>query len=492
MWVHSKTPAETPARDTPAARTPASELLKPASILLVTNQFLPVIGGTEVTTLRDAKALQAHGHAVRVLTLRHNLRWPRTEEMDGVSVRRTGGFFLQGRLRVRFGATWLAEARVWYELVRTRRSYDIVQLRQLGRLARPAVLASFVTGKPLVVRIACAPPPQGRRGSVVGTSLDGATAGISQPYLRTRGPAPDIGDIETLRRIQFLAPLTLRLLRAPQVTFLALSTRSLEHLVQSGFSLDQIVLLPNGIDPTVYQDAALARTSRPPAASGDILTIVCPARLSYQKGQDVLLQAWRTVQEQVPTARLILAGDGPQRQSLERLAADLHISSTVEFAGLVEDVRPLLSAAHGFVLPSRYEGMPNALLEAMAAGLPCVATRVSGTEEIICDGRSGMLVPPEDPETLAEALIVILTDHDRARTLGSEARARVAGAFDHARVMDEFSQLCSVLAGSGTTRRWRARRRASLPKWTHPAMFAYTAFRVSEASALLAKPPRMG
>jgi glycosyltransferase involved in cell wall biosynthesis len=446
---------KTPALDAISALPPVAELPSPVSLLLVTDQFLPVVGGTEVTTLREAKALQARGLPVQVLTLRHNPQWPRTEEMEGVPVRRIGGVFWRGRLRVRFGVTWLAEALVWRELVRMRHAYDVVHVRQLGRLARPAVLASMVTGKPLVVRIACAPAPPDNGASDPGASLDDGSRATPEAYLKARGLAPDSGDVDTLRRMQYLAPLTLRLLRAPQVTCLALSTRIREYLIASGFDERQIVQLPNGVDTTTYQGVAAQAAHRPPAAPSEILTVVCPARLSHQQGQDVLLQAWHTVQECIPTARLILAGDGPQRSQLERLADDLGIADTVELAGLVSDIRALFAAAHGFVLPSRYEGMSNALLEAIAAGMPCVATRVSGSEDVIVEGKSGLLVPPEDPGALASALVAILTDRERASYLGREARARVERDFDQRRVLDEFISLYSSLIRNGDTRQPR-------------------------------------
>jgi glycosyltransferase involved in cell wall biosynthesis len=430
------------------------------SILLVTEQFLPVVGGTEVTTLREAKALRERGLPVRVLTLRHNPRWPRAEEMEGVSVQRVGGFFWRGRLRVRFGLTWLAEALVWRELVRTRHTYDVTLVRQLGRLARPAALASLVTGKPLVVRIACASAPRGPRASDPRdpvASLDGESPLSSKA--RPRGLARGGGDVDTLRRLQYLAPLTLWLLRAQRVRWLALSTRTREYLIETGCSEQQIVQLPNGVDTTAYLEVATRRAQRPPAAPGDIPTVVCPARLSYQKGQDVLLKAWRAVRERVPTAQLILAGDGPQRLQLELLAAELGIADAIEFAGVVGDLRALFAIADAFVLPSRYEGMSNALLEAMAAGMPCVATRVSGSEDIIVENESGLLVPPEDAEALASALVAILTERERANSLGREARARVVRWFDQRRVLDESIQLYSSLVSTCETSPRRATRR---------------------------------
>lgn len=452
MWARS----ETNGHATPDA--PAHAQPRPLKILMLTGQFLPVVGGTELSTLREAQALLARGHIARVLTLRHDPRWPAHEVIDGVSVRRAGGLFLRGKLRLRYGATWLAEARIWYELVRARDTYDVVQLRQLGRLTRPAVLASYVTGKPLVVRIAAAPAPLRDKTRDAGESLPGATSATPPgaakrnllAYLKARGTFPDLGDIPTLRRIQFLAPLTLRLLRAPHVRFLALSARVRQSLIETGFARERIALLPNGVDPAHYQD--IAEHSVYQSAPGAHQTVVCLARLSYQKGQDTLLQAWRLMQERMPPARLILAGEGRSRAQLERLATGLGVADTVEFAGLVRDTKSLLAAARVFVLPSRFEGMPNALLEAMAAGLPCVATRVSGSEDIIVDGQSGLLVPPDDPEALASALLTILTDPQRAHALGREARARVIDAFSQDRTLDELIQLYSSLVVNGGAR----------------------------------------
>jgi glycosyltransferase involved in cell wall biosynthesis len=107
------------------------------------------------------------------------------------------------------------------------------------------------------------------------------------------------------------------------------------------------------------------------------------------------------------------------------LAADLNIRDSVEFLGVQSDIVGLLQQSWGFALPSRNEGMSNALLEAMACGLPCVATRVSGSEDVIADGLNGILVEPDQPTQMAEALRRLLEDSELAQRLGHEARATV-------------------------------------------------------------------
>jgi glycosyltransferase involved in cell wall biosynthesis len=135
---------------------------------------------------------------------------------------------------------------------------------------------------------------------------------------------------------------------------------------------------------------------------------------------------------QAPTAwraylkpRLRLVGDGALRIQIEHLITDLGIQGSVEILGLRTDIADVLQLSWGFVLPSRWEGMPNALLEAMACGLPCIATCVSGSEDIIVDGVNGLLVEPEQPVELALALSRIIEDSDLAQRLGQAGRTTV-------------------------------------------------------------------
>ena len=136
-------------------------------------------------TVREARALGNMGHDVQVTTLRHRPEWQSREVVEGLQFHRTGGLLLRGKLRLRFGAQWLAEAMLFWELVRTRDSYDLLHLRQLTFLARPAALASIVTGKPLIVQVANASPGKDfgvRPGAP--TSLHAGTLDPNAPYLK--------------------------------------------------------------------------------------------------------------------------------------------------------------------------------------------------------------------------------------------------------------------------------------------------------------------
>ncbi|GAA2241693.1 glycosyltransferase [Streptomyces amakusaensis] len=169
--------------------------------------------------------------------------------------------------------------------------------------------------------------------------------------------------------------------------------------------------------------ASLAALRDVPA---DAPLVVCVGRLCRQKGQDTLLTAWPRVLARVPAARLLLVGDGPDREHLVRDAPP-----GVLFAGAVPDTGPWLRAADLLVLPSRWEGMALAPLEAMACGRPVVVTDVGGAGESLPPGhRRHSLVPPGDPGALAAAVAALLTDAGLRAALGGEARAHVRATGD--------------------------------------------------------------
>ncbi len=151
--------------------------------------------------------------------------------------------------------------------------------------------------------------------------------------------------------------------------------------------------------------------------------IVGMGRLTRQKGFDLLLRAVASLPVRNPEVEVVLAGEGPEGSALRRLAEELGLGGRVRLAGNVEDPGALLRSAVLFVLPSRFEGFPNVLLEAMAEGVAVVATDCpSGPSEIVEDGRNGLLVPPEDTKALAAAIDRLLDDPALRARLGAEAK----------------------------------------------------------------------
>lgn len=184
---------------------------------------------------------------------------------------------------------------------------------------------------------------------------------------------------------------------------------------------DRLHVIHCGVDP--------ARYDRPRERRGGRLLFV--GRLAAVKGVPVLFQAFAAARAQRPDLHLTLIGDGPERRALESEAAALGLSGAVTFAGYQsqEAVAEALARADALVLPSFAEGVPVVLMEAMAARLPVVATRVAGVPELVADGVSGLLVPPGDPAPLAEAILRALADDG---AMGAAGRATVTAAFDSA------------------------------------------------------------
>ncbi|MEU6667614.1 glycosyltransferase family 4 protein [Streptomyces sp. NPDC046727] len=197
-------------------------------------------------------------------------------------------------------------------------------------------------------------------------------------------------------------------------------------------------VIPNGIDTTHYAPAD-DDESTPPGSP----LVVCVGRLCRQKGQDVLLRAWEDVVGVLPQARLVLVGDGPDREVLQRQA-----HSSVEFTGAVTDAVPWYRAADLVVLPSRWEGMALAPLEALGCGRPVVLTDVDGARESLPPALAARcLVPPEDPGALAGAITGLLSDPPLRAALGGQGRRHVLATHDVRLTAERVAALYRELLG---------------------------------------------
>jgi len=197
------------------------------------------------------------------------------------------------------------------------------------------------------------------------------------------------------------------------------------HRVE-GCPLDRIIVIPNGIDLGRIMTAA-PEGHAPLADSRPVIGTI--GRLSPKKGQEDLLSAAALILTRMPEVRVVLVGDGPLDGELRKQAHDLGIENRVRFLGAVADGARLLPLLDVYVLPSHIEGMSMGLIEAMAAGRPIVATDAGGNAENVIDGVSGLIVPPRAPDRLADAILTLLKDPERARAMGAAARQRAREHF---------------------------------------------------------------
>jgi len=230
---------------------------------------------------------------------------------------------------------------------------------------------------------------------------------------------------------------------------IAVARRVRDFAVKSiGVPSEKLVVIYNSVEISEYQGGVDVARIREELEIDPAHTVVgTVSRLDEAKGIRYFLQAVPEVLIRNSEVSFLIVGDGSQRRELERLARDLGIESRVIFAGYRPDVVKMLAIMDVFVLPSLYERFPNAVLEAMAIAKPVVATRVGGTPEAVEDGVTGLLVPPRDPKALAEAIIALLQDRERAEAMGRAGRERVERYFSAERMVQETEALYEELIG---------------------------------------------
>jgi glycosyltransferase involved in cell wall biosynthesis len=219
-------------------------------------------------------------------------------------------------------------------------------------------------------------------------------------------------------------------------------------ITQAGLAPEKIVVIPNGVDVRKFADAHPSdlRPFGIPEGSPVLLTI---GRLDRQKGLTDLIEAAALVAARFPAVHFLLVGEGPERSAIERLIGEKGMAERVHLAGWRPDVPKLLATGFGVVLSSHWEGMPNVVLEAMAAGLPVVATGVEGTAELVMDGQTGVLVPIKSPQALAEAIGRLLADPVSSKALGAAGRERVTAQFSWAQMVARYEALYESLIKKG-------------------------------------------
>jgi glycosyltransferase involved in cell wall biosynthesis len=202
---------------------------------------------------------------------------------------------------------------------------------------------------------------------------------------------------------------------------------------------DQYRVIRNGVDVEKF-------TLTHDPVPGRVISV---GRLATQKRPDLAIHTFARIRSRYPEAELHLVGDGPLRAHVEQMIAQLGLGEAVKVLGQRDDVPELLARASCLILTSDYEGCPFSVLEAMAAGVPVVATRVGGVPELVGDGVTGLLVEPGSDDALADAVLQLLEQPDRARQMGVAARERARGAFSLDSAMRRIADLYEEVAGAG-------------------------------------------
>ncbi|MBN2105978.1 MAG: glycosyltransferase family 4 protein [Deltaproteobacteria bacterium] len=368
-------------------------------ILMLIGLFHPFVGGAERECQNVSRKLIEMGHTVTVLTEYRDGLQP-FEVIDGIPVyRKIRGWHF-------FEFTYILS--VFMLLWKHRKSFDTILCFGMYLYAVPAVLFGFCSGKKVLLRLEC-------------------------------GGA--YGDFQRMAPLKFRKLIIWSSKRAHRI--LAISSEIEHELLLHGFPQKKIQRISNSVDIRRFAPCDYQKEKTMPVIS-------CIGRLEKQKGIDLLLNALKIISDRGVAYAACIVGDGPQRAELVGRVHQLGLSDTVTFAGLQQDVAPYFRKTDILVMPSRFEGLPLVLLEAMASGLAIVATSVGGMPDVldpqhvrnsrddyaVCE--SGILVPPENPELLAEAIQALLRSPDLRKSLGANARQNIIRTYALDRVIQNY------------------------------------------------------
>lgn len=404
--------------------------MKPSGLMLIHNFRPGPTGGTEIQAERLAYGLVSLGHPMQILTnpiyvanqwydFGGNIPYAPEEEVfygtgadsslmpdDKVKdVSRGEGVRIHRLFRLAYGVNQ-GVTDTFHYLVKNRKTYDVLHCHMAYGHAVVAVVAARTLGKRCIIKIACA--------------------------------GDEFGELYAFSKFAGFSR-ALKVLHQADA-MIAISREVEEELLVYGFSQKRILRIPNGVDTRFFQPRVHAE--RPGK-----LRFLLVGRRQPQKGVDLLLKAILTLKLSglEDKFEVKLCGSDSPDYDYRSMAKELGVAHLVDFLPFQKDMRHIYQEAQSFLLPSRGEGLSNALLEAMAMGLPVIATRVSGTPDVVTNEKDGLLIPPESSEALAEAMKRIILDPALRQQLGQNARRRVEDEFSMEHVARQYSGLYSHL-----------------------------------------------
>jgi glycosyltransferase involved in cell wall biosynthesis len=379
-----------------------------------------MIGGAEKQAQILARKLMERGVTVDIVTGWWKSGTARKEKIDGIQVFRNfacwGMFGIKG---IRTIGAFIYMISLCIFLLLHKEEYDLIHVHQA---LYPAFISVFV-GKQIL-----------RKPVLVKTASSGITSDFK---LLKKFPLGNLQSKYLLKKMDCL------------VTVSRISGREYQEI---GFPESKIVYIPNGVEVPYETKDFTERITR----------VVTTSRLSEEKGLDVLLKAWAEVIRYEKGLKLTIIGHGPLESELKILSQSLGIEKSVEFTGMIENVEAYLKNAELFVLSSRSEGMPNALLEAMSYGIPCIATNVGGNGELLGGedkeirlgeyviAKNGLLVNPDDVKGLSEAILYLLRHKEERAELGRRSRRFIKENYSIDSIADRYISLYQSMLSKGS------------------------------------------
>ncbi|MBZ5500375.1 MAG: glycosyltransferase family 4 protein [Acidobacteriia bacterium] len=371
--------------------------MKPRGLMIIHNFRPGPVGGAELQAERLSAQLVRLGHSMQVLTWLTVPDAPQEETCANVQIHR-----VPHRLPY-----WVKcdNAKTFRYLVLHRGTYDLLHVHMAFGHAVVAVIVARCFGKKCIIKIAC---------------------------------AGQYGDLCTFSRFERFDK-ALRILRLADA-MVAVSSEVEQELLHYGFQAERIVRIPNGVDATYFR-----RTQPFPDYRKTRFVLI--GRRHPQKGIDTALHAARKLSEKGLRDQFEINLYGPDYPEYDyrAMAEELGVADIVRFFPFEKEILVVYQSSHCLLLPSRGEGLSNTLLEAMAMAMPTIATSVSGTQDVIDDGKNGILIPPDSPDMLAAAMSKIISRPDWANLLGKTARQKVETCFSLESVACRYSELYTKL-----------------------------------------------
>lgn len=360
-------------------------------LLLISSLYPPVLGGAELQAQRLARELDSRGVRVTVLT-RPGAGQPLHDRDRDISIVRGLSTVALGPL---WGLTYMRSTHRW--LRRLASDWDVLHNQQVALHCWPSVRIARALGRPCLLRFACS------------------------------GPG---GDLAVLSGHRFGDRFVDHLRGAGRLV--ALTQGGADEIRRYGLPAERIRTIPNGVDLQRFDVQ-----SWPQLEGSEALRLLFVGRLNRQKGLDVLLSALALVRRP-ESFRLRIVGVGPELERLRLQAGDAGLDSIVDFCGRQQDVVAHYAWSELVVLPSRFEGMPNVVLEAMACARPVLGTHIDGTADLIVERHGGWLVPSDDPVALAQRLEQFANERATLRSTGLAGRRIAESKYSMARIASMY------------------------------------------------------